>query len=68
MELEKGEQMNYTLKNEKIESFNESKSYTFPKYTSQLINWANQNAQGPVLPLWDKCLNFSLNSCLQMLN
>lgn len=46
MELEKGEQMNYTLKNENIESYNESKSYTFPKYTSQLINWANQNAQG----------------------
>lgn len=38
--------MNYTLKNESIEAYNESKSYTFPKYTSQLINWANQNAQG----------------------
>lgn len=38
--------MNYTLKNGNIESYNESKSYTFPKYTSQLINWANQNAQG----------------------
>lgn len=38
--------MNYTLKNENIESYNESESYTFPKYTSQLINWANQNAQG----------------------
>lgn len=38
--------MNYTLKNELIESYNESESYTFPKYTSQLINWANQNAQG----------------------
>ena len=38
--------MNYTLKNESIESYNESESYTFPKYTSQLINWANQNAQG----------------------
>ena len=43
--------MNYTLKNENIESYNESESYTFPKYTSQLINWANQNAQGtrPIL-------------------
>lgn len=29
-----------------IESVNSSKSHTFPKYTSQLINWANQNAQG----------------------
>ena len=38
--------MNYTLKNENIESYNESESYTFPKYTSQLINWANQNVQG----------------------
>lgn len=38
--------MNFTLKNEDIELYNESKSYSFPKYTSQLINWANQNAQG----------------------
>lgn len=38
--------MNYTLKNEQIEKYNESGSYSFPKYTSQLINWANQNAQG----------------------
>lgn len=38
--------MKYTLKNELIEDFNESKSFRFPKYTSQLINWANQNAQG----------------------
>lgn len=38
--------MKYTLKNEKIQSYNESESYTFPKYTSQLMNWANQNAQG----------------------
>lgn len=38
--------MKYTLKNELIESFNESETFTFPKYTSQLINWANQNAQG----------------------
>lgn len=38
--------MNYTLKNESIESYNESESCHFPKYTSQLINWANQNAQG----------------------
>lgn len=38
--------MKYTLKNEKVESYNESKTFIFPKYTSQLINWANQNAQG----------------------
>ena len=38
--------MNYTLKNEAIISYNESSDYEFPKYTSQLINWANQNAQG----------------------
>ena len=38
--------MKYTLKNELIEDFNESESFSFPKYTSQLINWANQNAQG----------------------
>ena len=38
--------MKYTIKNELIENINESKSFSFPKYTSQLINWANQNAQG----------------------
>ncbi len=38
--------MNYTLKNESIVVYNESSEYEFPKYTSQLINWANQNAQG----------------------
>ncbi len=38
--------MKYTLKNEEIKEYNESKSYSFPKYTSQLINLANQNAQG----------------------
>lgn len=38
--------MKYTLKTENIESYNEGITCTFPKYTSQLINWANQNAQG----------------------
>ena len=38
--------MKYTLKNENIGHYYESKSFSFPKYTSQLINWANQNAQG----------------------
>ncbi len=38
--------MNYTIKNEDIEAYNGSDSFPFPKYTSQLINLANQNAQG----------------------
>lgn len=38
--------MKYTLKNEHIENYNNIESFIFPKYTSQLINWANQNAQG----------------------
>ena len=37
--------MNYTIKNADIEIYNDSESFSFPKYTSQLINWANQNAQ-----------------------
>ena len=38
--------MNYSIKNESIFAYNESEKIEFPKYTSQLINWANQNAQG----------------------
>ena len=38
--------MKYTIKNESIVNYNESTVFSFPKYTSQLINWANQNAQG----------------------
>ena len=38
--------MKYTLKNEIIQNYNETDAFDFPKYTSQLINWANQNAQG----------------------
>lgn len=38
--------MKYTIKNDDIEIYNESGTFNFPKYTSQLINWANQNAQG----------------------
>lgn len=38
--------MKYSLKNEDIERYNGSDTPCFPKYTSQLINWANQNAQG----------------------
>lgn len=36
----------YRIKNEDIKNYNGSSDYSFPKYTSQLINWANQNAQG----------------------
>ena len=38
--------MNYTIKKEDIENYNSSDSFSFPKYTSQLINLANKNAQG----------------------
>lgn len=38
--------MKYILKNKQIEEYNESNSSNLPKYTSQLINLANQNAQG----------------------
>lgn len=38
--------MKYSIKNETINRYNESNATSFPKYTSQLINWANQNAQG----------------------
>jgi len=36
----------YRLKNEDIRAYNGGEPTEFPKYTSQLINWANQNAQG----------------------
>lgn len=38
--------MKYSLKNKQIGEFNECGFSDFPKYTSQLINCANQNAQG----------------------
>lgn len=38
--------MKFTMKNDELVVLNGSKSPDFPKYTSQLINWANQNAQG----------------------
>lgn len=38
--------MNFSINNEELQSLNESDNAIFPKYTSQLINWANQNAQG----------------------
>ncbi len=38
--------MIFTIKNEELNVLNGCNTYQFPKYTSQLINWANQNAQG----------------------
>ncbi|MDR1893050.1 MAG: MjaI family restriction endonuclease [Oscillospiraceae bacterium] len=38
--------MTFILSNEEIQKINGGKDTSFPKYTSQLINWANQNAQG----------------------
>ena len=38
--------MKFTIKNDEIVVLNGSETPDFPKYTSQLINWANQNAQG----------------------
>ena len=38
--------MKLTIKNEELLELNESSTTQFPKYTSQLINLANQNAQG----------------------
>lgn len=38
--------MKFTIKNEELLSLNGTNPPHFPKYTSQLINLANQNAQG----------------------
>jgi len=38
--------MKFTIKNDELEALNGAEAPAFPKYTSQLINWANQNAQG----------------------
>ncbi|MBP5200733.1 MAG: MjaI family restriction endonuclease [Schwartzia sp.] len=38
--------MNTKISNKMVEHYNESENFVFPQYTSQLINWANQNAQG----------------------
>ena len=61
--------MKYTLKNELIENINESKSFSFPKYTSQLINWANQNAQGTrpvVVGQMSELFPEFMNSCMEI--
>ena len=38
--------MRIKISNQELISYNSIIEYPFPKYTSQLINWANQNAQG----------------------
>lgn len=38
--------MDYKISKDLILEYNELSSPDFPKYTSQLMNWANQNAQG----------------------
>ncbi|MBQ5565058.1 MAG: MjaI family restriction endonuclease [Clostridia bacterium] len=38
--------MTIKISNEELLDLNGGQSPEFPKYTSQLINWANQNAQG----------------------
>lgn len=38
--------MKFTIKNDELQELNGTCAPNFPKYTSQLINWANQNAQG----------------------
>lgn len=38
--------MKYTIKNDELAELSGVALPAFPKYTSQLINWANQNAQG----------------------
>lgn len=38
--------MKFTIKNNELTMLNKTTAPEFPKYTSQLINWANQNAQG----------------------
>lgn len=34
------------LTNKEVEALSNASDYRFPKYTSQIINWSNQNAQG----------------------
>lgn len=34
------------ISNKEVEALSNASEYEFPKYTSQIINWANQNAQG----------------------
>lgn len=38
--------MKFNISNAELSALNDITNLEFPKYTSQLINWANQNAQG----------------------
>lgn len=38
--------MQFNISNAELSALNDTTNPEFPKYTSQLINWANQNAQG----------------------
>jgi len=38
--------MRFTISNGELQKLSGGEAADFPKYTSQLINWANQNAQG----------------------
>ena len=38
--------MTFNISNSELEALNRTEKVDFPKYTSQLVNWANQNAQG----------------------
>lgn len=38
--------MQFNISNAELSALNDITNPEFPKYTSQLINWANQNAQG----------------------
>jgi hypothetical protein len=40
------ESMKLVIKNQEIQRINKAPDFIFPKYTSQIINLANQNAQG----------------------
>lgn len=42
----KGITMKFTIENKELSELNGNKATEFPKYTSQIINWANQNAHG----------------------
>ena len=38
--------MKFNISNAELSALNDITNPEFPKYTSQLINWANQTAQG----------------------
>lgn len=43
--------MRYTLKQKSVESYNETPDHSFPKYTTQLMNLANQISHGTRPPV-----------------